>query len=209
MTAFAEVRLDDNLIIYRTVGGSLFSTSVVVVESGDETRNSNWALPLGAWDLGERDMVPADFEAFNDFFNARNGKAQGFRFRNWADYKDKGHGVLLPITGSATTVQMFKTYASGGTTAMRKITKPTDSIDIYRNGVLIAATVDLTTGIVTPATMGGVLTWTGEFDTPVRFDTDQVQHEFIAANVGMGGTENVSETYFHLHALPIVEIRIR
>jgi uncharacterized protein (TIGR02217 family) len=206
--SFAEVRIDDNLIIYRTAGGPASSTDIVVVDSGFEYRNAVWSMPLGRWDLGERSMMPADFAVMKQFFHARQGKAQGFRFKDWADYKDEGGGVLGAIAGSTTTFQMYKNYASGGTTVSRKISKPVTGIKVFRDGALDSgATVDLTTGIVTPTLTTGALTWTGQFDLPVRFDTDQLRAEFLAAS-GHGGAAQVVDAYFHLYSLPIVELRI-
>jgi uncharacterized protein (TIGR02217 family) len=207
MNGFAEVRIDDNLIVYGTVGGPTFNTAVQVVDSGREYRNANWSLPLGQWDLGERRMMPDDHEALQNFFNARMGKAQGFRFKNWADYRDMGMGVLVAIPGQTGSYQMYKQYPSGGITGQRKISKPVDgTIKVYSGGVLTTATVDSTTGIVTGVT-GANLTWTGQFDVPVRFDTDQLRAEFIGA-VGPGGAANVTDVYFHLLSLPIIEIRL-
>jgi uncharacterized protein (TIGR02217 family) len=205
--SFAEVRIDDNLIIYHTAGGPSSSTDIVVVDSGEEYRNAVWSMPLGRWDLGERSMMPPDFAVMKQFFHARQGKAQGFRFKDWADFKDEGGGVLGAIAGSTTTLQMLKNYTSGGTTIARKISKPIAGIQVFRNGVLDAgATVDLTSGIVTPTLTTGTLTWTGQFDLPVRFDADQLRAEFIGAS-GRGGASGVVDAYFHLYSLPIMEIR--
>lgn len=207
MTAFAEVRIDDDLIIYRTVGGPTFSTDVVAVDSGREQRNANWSLPLGQWELGERSMLPNDLFAMKNFFMARQGRAQGFRFKDWADFRDEGAGVLIPVPGVSGSYQMHKQYPSGGTTGLRKISKPVaGTIKVYSSGVLVTATVDATTGIVTGIS-GSALTWTGEFDTPVRFDTDQLRSEFIGAT-GPGGAAHVKDVYFHLFSLPIKELRL-
>jgi uncharacterized protein (TIGR02217 family) len=207
MTGFAEVRIDDNLIVYRTVGGPTFSTAVTVVDSGREYRNANWSLPLGQWELGERGMMPNDLQAMKNFFNARQGKAQGFRFRDWADYRDEGMGVLVAVPGVSGSYQMYKQYPSGGVNGLRKIVKPvTGSITIYNAGFPVTATVNSTSGIVTDV-LGDEMTWTGEFDTPVRFDTDQLRYEFIGAT-GPGGAANVKDVYFHLFSLPITELRL-
>jgi uncharacterized protein (TIGR02217 family) len=207
MTAFAEVRIDDDLIIYRTVGGPEFSTDVVIVDSGREQRNANWSLPLGSWELGERSMMPNDLLAMKNFFIARQGRAQGFRFKDWSDYRDEGAGVLLPIPDASGSYQMHKMYPSGGINGQRKISKPVaGTIKVYSSGSLVAASVDTATGIVTGIS-GDALTWTGEFDTPVRFDTDQLRSEFIGAT-GPGGAANVKDVYFHLFSLPIKELRL-
>lgn len=207
MTGFAEVRIDDNLIIYRTVGGPWFSTAIEVVDSGREYRNAKWSLPLGQWELGERSMLPDDFLVMKNFFNARQGRAQGFRFKDWADYRDEGMGVLVAVPGTSGGYQMYKTYPSGGVNGLRKIVKPVaDTVKVYSGGSLVGATVDPATGIIT-GVGGDTLTWTGEFDTPVRFDTDHLRSEFIGA-VGPGGAANVQDVYFHLMSLPITEIRL-
>jgi uncharacterized protein (TIGR02217 family) len=218
MSPFAEVRIDDNLIIYHTVGGPLFSTDIVPVDSGDEYRNARWSLPLGQWELGERSMMPADFAVMKSFFNARKGQAQGFRFKDWADYRDEGGGIIVEVPvpptstqfeqfSSGPVLQLYKSYTSGGETSMRKISKPVAGIKIYNDGMLDSgATVDLTSGIVVPSSSIGTLTWTGEFDTPVRFAVDQLKTEFIGVT-GAGGAANVKDVYLHLLSLPIVEIR--
>lgn len=47
-----------------------------------------------------------------------------------------------------------------------------------------------------------VITWSGEFDVPVRFDIDQIQMQLAAYR----STDNAA--YFDLASLPIVEIRL-
>jgi len=44
--------------------------------------------------------------------------------------------------------------------------------------------------------------WSGEFDVPVRFDTDVFSAEFLAVQQG------TDEAAFHLASLPVVEIRL-
>ena len=53
---------------------------------------------------------------------------------------------------------------------------------------------------------GDALTWTGEFDTPVRFDTDKLTYRFDSAQMSSPGT--VSKKYFYLNTLPLIEIRL-
>ena len=46
---------------------------------------------------------------------------------------------------------------------------------MYQGGVSKAGTLDTTTGLFTPTTnwtAATALTWTGEFDVPVRFEND-------------------------------------
>lgn len=51
-----------------------------------------------------------------------------------------------------------------------------------------------------------VLVFTCEFDTPVRFDTDNIKYRFDGADITSPGT--VGTGFFYLAPLPIVEIRV-
>lgn len=51
-----------------------------------------------------------------------------------------------------------------------------------------------------------VLTFSSEFNVPVRFDTDRLKHSFKGANVSSPGV--LAERYFYLSSLPLVEIRV-
>lgn len=50
------------------------------------------------------------------------------------------------------------------------------------------------------------LTWTGQFDVPVRFDTDKFMARFDNANISSPGVVNGG--YFYIARLPILEIRV-
>lgn len=203
IAGFAEVKLDDNLIIYNTAGGPGLLTKIAMVPSGDEVRNLCRTYPLGEWDLGQRKMLPADLAIFRNFFHARYGKFQGFRFCDWADYKDEGAGTVTLISGN--NYQMYKDYVSGGVTARYVVTKPvTTSIAIQGSGVY---TFDSTTGIITKVSGSAPTGWTGQFDKPVRFNIDKLKYEFISADIGPGqGVANVRQVYYFLHATPIIEL---
>ncbi len=61
-------------------------------------------------------------------------------------------------------------------------------------------TVDSTTGIITKTSGSAPTAWTGEFDVPCRFDTDQMQMESITRAGG-----NLLTSW---KSIPIVEIRL-
>lgn len=214
---FEEVRLEANLILYGAIGGPQFSTDVVVVRSGREKRNTNWSESRGRWELGERQIDSAELHSLVGFFRARQGRSQGFRWKDWADYKatrdplthngvtTQGH--LGDGTGGEGTVyQLNKIYTSGATTTKRKITKPTGTISVYKNAVLQSSgyTLDTTTGLVTfsvAPTGSDTLLWSGEFDVQCRFDTDEFRSRFDVLRVSDG------EALHWLMSLPIVELR--
>ena len=119
-----------------------------------------------------------------DFFYAMKGRLHGFRFKDFTDYKDNSGGRLGSGSGDGTTkiFQMVKRYTTGAQSIDRQIKKPVSAtIQIFVNGVLKTLTtdytIDSTTGIVTFVTAPGAglsVTWTGQFDVPVRFDTDEL-----------------------------------
>lgn len=282
--SFFETRLNNNEIVYDTIGGPQYSTDVVVVRSGYEARNVNWAEARPRFELGERRLRRSELDTIIKFFRVMQGRGHGFRFKDWADYQVAASEGLLG-TGVGTglpTYQMAKRYAAGGQNRDRKIIKPVASpvAVMYRNGIAIGgATYSTITGIATLpavssfaitgitkanpgvvsapghtfvngnqiyianvvgmtqvnntlATIAGVasgvfnlgidttaystyvsggtayrypqaadaLTWSGEFDIPVRFDTDELRTRFEA----MEG----SESLHYLFSLPVIELRL-
>jgi len=305
---FDEVRINDNLIIYNTDGGAVFSTDLTVLDNAFEASNQNWVSSRSEWNLGDRVVAQDEVDQLNTFFRARKGKFRGFRLKDWSDYTDKLLGVgcgtfATPSAGNVPTnigvgtggptYQMYKFYASGPSTDYRMIQKPvTGTCAVRRNGSIVAATIDYTTGRVTfaadatSAATGGILgattvvttnlavtgllaghkvhlsgftgvdasavndlshivvsvtgtgpftytlatdttalvitlgtgtlskypqssdalTWTGEFDVPVRFDTDKFMARFDGANITAPGVVNGG--YFYIARLPVIEARV-
>lgn len=221
--SFAEVRLESDFIVYGTVGGPAFSTSIVVVNSGFEFRNKNWANARGRWEFGSRKMPSKEIHNTLGFFRARGGRFQGFRFKDYADYTATSDpltewGVTTQgcfIYLGTTTAQLTKSYVSGSDTDFRKIAKPVQgTIAVFNNGSRLTETVDYTidytTGVVTFAFTlpESGMTWDGEFDTPVRFDTDEFKAELIAGESGFTDPPSLTESYYFLQSLPLVEIRV-
>lgn len=228
--AFADVRLDSGLIILGTEGGPQYNTEIVELNSGAEQRNRVWAYGRGKWDLGERKYTGTTTAALRGFFRARGGRFEGFRFKDWGDYTASAtpvtkaasvystdtiteQGKLALLTGS--TWQLTKTYTSGPSTDIRLITKPVaNTISVYKNGALVvtAWTLDATKGTVTflvaPPLNTDVMTWSGEFDVPVRFDTDEFRAELLAGNAQLTNPPTLGETYFYVRHLPLIEVKI-
>ena len=95
---------------------------------------------------------------------------------------------------------MAKSYTIGAQTVLRLIAKPlATGISVFVNGGAATYTYDSTTGLVTfssPPATGQVITWTGQFDTPVRFGADVLDYA-----LGMDGLYEVA-------SIPLIEIRI-
>lgn len=193
------------------LGGPEFMTTVVKVQGGAEQRNGSWTYPLHKWDVSQGLKVQSDFLAVRAFFLATGkGRLHGWRFKDLADYTaahtGTEKGVVSGLTG--TTFQLVKRYTSGSQTADRKISKPiATGFELKDTGVTLTLTTDYTlnaaTGVVTTAISrtAANLTWSGEFDVPMRFDTDSLRGR-IEAKTGSRGLLHVWDS------IPIVELRL-
>ena len=84
--AFHEVRFPDN-ISRGARGGPERRTQIVELASGDEERNASWANSRRRYDVAYGIRRADDLAAVVAFFEARNGRLYGYRFKDWADYK--------------------------------------------------------------------------------------------------------------------------
>ena len=178
MTAFHDVQFPPD-ISYGAAGGPGYSTAVVATVSGHEKRNANWAEARGSWNVAHGLKRRAQFDALIAFFRARRGRAHGFRFKDWTDFRAFAQ-TLGTGDGVATAFQLVKHYASGAAVETRTITRPVDgTVKVYLDGVeqVSGWSVDTTTGVVTftiaPLETVAV-TADFEFDVPARFDTDRM-----------------------------------
>ena len=185
-------------ISYGSAGGPQFSTDVVETISGFEQRNVNWSQARLRYNVAYGVRSAAQLETLLAFFRARQGKAYGFRFRDWTDYQScpaaASPAPMDQNLGSGDgTNKMFalrKAYTSGATTVYRLITKPVaGSIRVALNGVeqLSGWTIDTETGLVTftAAPASGVSVTAGFlFDVPVRFDSDTLSLSLDSYGVG-------------------------
>ena len=129
--AFDEVRFPD-MISRGARGGPQRRTQIVTMASGDEERNASWANSRRVYDAAYGIRRADDLAAVIAFFEARNGRLRGFRWKDWADYKSCLPSAAItafdqPLgTGDGTTTvfQLKKLYTSGGQTWVRTILKP-------------------------------------------------------------------------------------
>ena len=169
---------------YGAVGGMRFKTTIIKKGDKQEQRNVDWWLPLGRWQLGERTLLQSDLALINevsqirDFHEARKGSKQGFRFKDWTDYKGINQH-LGTADGQQDQWQLKKTYVAGNHQTLRPITKPVSgTVKVYLNGIETVEgwTVDYSTGILTfdtPPPNGTLINCDFEFDVPVWFESDE------------------------------------
>ena len=199
--SFHEVRFPVNISLGAS-GGPERRTDIVTLASGHEQRNAAWANSRRRYDAGYGVKSPNDLHAVIAFFEARNGRLHGFRWKDWADFKSVPPQSAISAadqsigTGDGVTAayQLVKAYGSGGVTWTRTIAKPVaGTVMVSVNGVpRVAGThfnVSATTGVVTftpgniPAA-GHPVRAGFEFDVPVRFDTDYLPVSLEHANAG-------------------------
>ena len=210
MDAFVEVRLPLRLA-FGSTGGVERRTQVVTLASGFERRSSPWADGRRRWLIGQGLRKLEDAQALVAFFEARRGRLQGFRFKDFADYASAAPGAAVSALdqaigtgdGASTAFDLVKVYGDAGGSYLRPVRKPVaGTVRVAVAGVELSGagfSTDLTTGRVTLAAApaaGATVTAGFEFDTPARFDADRI-------DVTLEGFDAARVT-----ATPLVEVRV-
>lgn len=212
IASFVEERLNlavsvnQPAIIYNTVGGPQFNTTIVPTGGGHEARRSNWAESRGRWQIGDRLYSKAEWEYLRDFFWARRGSGVGFRFKDWSDFS--ASSFLGTGDGRNRSFQLVKNYASRDGFSPRKIHKPiASSLRVQLGGIEISSgySVNTINGIVSfsnPPASGVLVSADFEFDTPVRFESDRLVSRFDAFRALDG------EALFYVSSLSVVALKL-
>ncbi|WP_371056710.1 TIGR02217 family protein [Rhodosalinus sp. K401] len=208
MAAFHDVRFPDN-ISGGARGGPERRTQVVTVASGDEERNATWADSRRRFDVAYGIRRADDLAAVIAFFEARNGRLHGFRFKDWSDFKSglpsrapEARDQLLGLgDGARRHFRLKKAYSSGDAVWERMIRRPVEgSVRVAVDGAerLSGWSVDCATGIVSfedPPGLDLEVRAGFEFDVPVRFDTDRLDVTLRVERLGS------------IPSIPLVELR--
>jgi len=208
---FHDIRFPATLS-FGSVGGPERRTEIVTLANGFEERNSPWKHARRRYDAGISMRSLDDVELLIAFFEARQGQLNGFRWKDWSDYKscvaskevDCDDQVIGLGDGVTTDFQICKTYTSGSQSYTRPITKPVVGTVLVGVQQQIQTettdyTIDHATGLIsffTAPDVGAEVSAGFEFDVPVRFDTDRIQTS--VASFQAGDVPNV----------PIVEVRV-
>lgn len=192
-------------------GGPHRNTEIVVMGSGHEQRNQRWSQSLRRFDAGYGVKGLNELHKVIAFFEARRGPMFGFRFRDPMDWKSclplsqvSADDQLLGVgNGQQTLFPMTKAYGQDAQPYLREITKPVSgSVMVSVDGSVQTETVDYSVeynrGEISfnsaPET-GKQITCGFEFDTPVRFEADQLTINLAAFSAG------------EVPSIPLVEIR--
>lgn len=177
-------------ISYGAKGGPEFRTTLIESPTGRSQSNIEWSSPRWKWTIDYGLKNRTYFEEILNFFINRKGRAYGFRFKDWNDYKaDQSASGNLPVQLTVSTVpidptlQLTKTYSDGIYSYIRNITRPVDgTVKLYLQDIEINSlnySIDYTTGLITwysgflnTPIIGDKITADFQFDVPARFDTD-------------------------------------
>lgn len=184
--AFLETPVFPGCPSYGYVARPQYSTTIVRMANGREYRNRNWSRPLYRYDITVGPRLEEEIQELLEFFHAVGGEDEGFRFKDYADYKScrvnetptAFDQPLLFADVDSESYQLTKAYVAGARTQYREIYKPVDgTILIADDGDIktedVDYFVDYTTGLVTlNFTPSSEATWGGEFHVPVRFEGD-------------------------------------
>ena len=134
-------------------------THISSTQSGFETRQINWSKARHQYDVSYGERTDEQLDAVIALFHAVRGKAYGFRFKDWKDYKSVGSNAsisaldqLLGVgNGTNLAFQLVKIYNYSGETHTRTINKPVAGsvLASIQNVIDNRWTVDTTTGLVT------------------------------------------------------------
>lgn len=210
MLPFSETRLPARLA-FGSTGGVERRTEVVTLASGFEQRATPWADGRRRYTLGAGVRSLDDAAALVAFFEARRGRLQGFRFKDFGDFASCAPSAQpAPFdqaigTGDGLTAAfaLIKRYGDGVDAYLRPVRKPVaGGVRVAVAGVELAAgafSVDATTGLVTLArtpAAGQAVTAGFLFDVPVRFDTDRIDVTLESFQAG------------RVVAVPLIEVRV-
>lgn len=187
-------------------------TDLVELASGRAEVNQLWADSRRAYAAGLGIRSADDLAAVIALWEEARGRANSFRFRDWADFKScapSGTPARTDQTigigdGVATSFPLVKNYGAINR-YVRRITQPVaGSVMVARDGALVSDYSLSPLGVVTfdsaPGN-GSVITAGYEFDVPVRFTDDRLSIDlayFEASGAGIGAAPDVSLTEVRL-----------
>lgn len=215
MNGFHDVRFPEN-IGRGARGGPRRRTQVVTLSSGFEERNASWARSKREYDVSYGIRSADDLQTVVAFFEARNGRLHGFRFKDWSDYRsgapsrvpDASDQLLGTGDGSALHFRLRKFYGAEALGYWRLITRPVDgSVRVALDGAeqFTGWSVDVASGIVSfdVAPAPDVEVRAGfEFDVPCRFGNDALDVTLDFERVGTIQSIQIVELREGLAPLP-------
>lgn len=195
---------------YGADGGLAWDTGIISFPNGLNVRNMRRSRPIGAWQLGNRNVDRETLDYLQGFLHAMRGRAHTFLYKDWTDYEAREEQIIP----DGDEIQLIKSYGRAINPWVRDITKPVASsviIEMNDGSGWVGLdpdtdyTLDDSTGLVTLAQSpesGDLFRWSGEFYVPVRFDRDVLSAQFLGYEERADGTR---EHAYAIGGLMIVE----
>lgn len=189
MIGFHDVRFPED-VSWGSRGGPQFKTQVFISHHGYEKRNIDWQQPMMAFDVAYGIRTDVQMMKVINFFNARQGRAYGFRYKNWGAYKMSGQ--IAVGDGTNKRLPIHRVYTQGGATFKKRLWKIVKGsvTEVLLGGVSktegVDFNIDYNSGEIVFNTAPGngvsINVTNLEYDEPVRFDVDSVQSVIDAYN---------------------------
>lgn len=185
---------------YGWLSEPMFNTKIWTLRNGHEDRDSINSQVRHHFMLPVRNIPNDEYLLYiKAAFLATRGMKFSFLAKDESDYLalDEPFGVG---DGAETVFQLNKLSTFGPLSYERIITRPIGAT-VKIDGVSVAPAIDTVTGLVTFAAApadGAVLTWTGQFRIPSRFNSDALPMSIArprAHQHGMDGTIEVIEVF--------------
>ena len=164
-----------------------YNTIINKSKNGNELRIPNYDYPLLSYNVINDIKTKKELEDIINFFKLVKGRAYGFKFKDWLDYKVINQNIAV-ADGEQKDFQLIKTYNINNKLQTRKITKP-KQVNIFTNNQDITTNISINyeNGIITfntPPEKDTIISASFEFYVPVRFDNDKI--EIVMKNEKVG-----------------------
>jgi uncharacterized protein (TIGR02217 family) len=180
-------------------------------QDGREVTDQKRSKMLMKFDLSFAVRVSSDYEDVDEHFAMMRGRAKKFPATDPLDHSvTAARGELIAVT-SYTSFQLAKAYGSGAAKYLRTITRPKAGARVFRlrssvtTDITSSCTISLTAGSVAitggVVLLGDVLSWSGEFFTPCRYDVDELPGLIVNKQPGDDG-----ELFVQCESIPVVEV---
>lgn len=154
--------------------------------AGSESRVIRWGEPRLSLTLSELPLLQEEIDSLKTFFNARNGKKEGFLFKV-PDFSklETNRGQLLLLENN--TYQIVSVYSVGNVKTYKPIRFPiSGTVKVFANNEEITEgwLVNLLNGQIQFTTVPiGNLTVSCEYYLPFRFDNDEIEALQVSGGV--------------------------
>lgn len=184
MIGFHEVRFPED-VSWGSRGGPVYKTQVFTSHRGYEKRNVDWSQPMMQFNAAYGIKTDAHIMNVLNFFNARQGRLFGFRYKNWCNYRIK-EDVIATGDGYSKRLPLWKFYGFAGNRHYKRLRKivrgSVQGVQVGFEPVVegVDFRIDYDGGEIVfndPVGYGiPVRALNLEFDEPVRFEEDSVEN---------------------------------